>query len=745
MRLWGTRWRWLVATVGFAGLFWSAPAKADPPRIETPGNAFAPPGDDQGEAVIAYVLGRADNWGWRAAFETGLKLEATVASSRATPSLRMWTITGRFGSLPIEGELAHLLVDEEDHGRIRVVTHRGALGALDDAELDDPMQALSVVAGSGLPGSAGASQAQAVVLPGAQVSQPGWLIDPPPDLRALSNPSFYVSASLDTLNPVRDRARSGTGRIFPIDPQTTPETALVTLGNLGEEAAFLDGLVFSATNCVEPGIDADLCSPGQVAQADALGDFVYEAPDWTLDEGAMGEAFSEVNAYAHADGMSVWLEQHGLSRLGCGRGAPVGTITANFARYDDVGAMLDEGGLYTGACESLIVLHQGERDAAWDATVVRHEVAHAAIETLSPDGLGTGAGRSLGFVREAEAMNEGVADFLAAASLGWPTVGNYAFPGSARTLDQQQSCPRDLVGEPHADGMIISGALWEAYGELGEPFVIALLDAVSMMAGDASWAELTSVLRVVVAREIGEFAVPIVLSAFSDRGAIACGRVVEWEEFATTTAKAGYPPATVVVEATADSRELVTPFRPAPFQIRIDPPEDALDVHFSFSVEGVGPEQLQVFARFGEPVDFTFMDSGPGVTNVEATYNHVFSAAETIQLTAERGSIYVALANTASGWPADEDAIARLGTLEFVYGDSGETGEDSGESGDGGADGGADEGISPTGGDDGDEFGELDGSVGCACSSEGTGGKSGQAWLLLLLAGFVSRRRSKRP
>lgn len=744
MRRWGTRGRRLcLATVGFAALLATSEARADPPRIETPGNAFAPPGDDQGETVIAYALGRADNWGWRGALETGLILEAHVTSSRATPSLRLWTISGRFGGLPVAGDLAHVLVDDEDHGRIRVVTHRGALGALDHAELDDPQQAAMVVAGSGLPGSAGASQAAPIVWPGDQSSQLGWLIDPPPDLLALSNPTFFVSAGLDSVNTVRDRARSGTGRIFAIDPQTTPETALVTLDNLHGDAPFLDGLVFEATNCVEPIGDEMLCTPGQVAAADALGDFVYDAPNWIFDEGQMGEAFSEVNAYAHADAMAAWLEQHGLSKLACGRDAPAATITTNFVRYDDVGPIPDDGGIYTGACESLIVLHQGERDAAWDATVVRHEVAHAAIESLSPDGLATGEGRSIGFVREAEALNEGVADFLAAASLGWPSVGSYAFPASARSLELDLSFPRDLVGEPHADGMIVSAALWEAYMELGEPFVVAVLDTMSMLAADASWTEMATVLRVVVARQLGEFAVPVVTDAFAARG-IGAPRVVAWDDLASATTKAGHAPASIVVEATADARELVTPYRPASFQIRVDPPEGAHDVDFSFVVEGVDPSELSVFIRYGAPVEFSFMEKGPGISTVEATHTELLSLdATALHASGERGPIYLALANAAAGWPGDGDAVVRLGSLEFSYDEQGETGDDGGGGSDGGNEGLADGGDSTTGEDGSDDLGELDGSLGCACSSSRSGGGSGQSWLLLLLAGFVSRRARK--
>lgn len=739
------RGRLSVAALGFAGLLWAGPARADPPRIETPGNAFAPAGDDQGEAVIAYVLGRADTWGWRGALETGLTLEAHVTASRATPSLRLWTITGRFGSLPVDGELAHVLVDDEDHGRIRVVTHRGALGALDDAELDDPLQAASVVTGSGLPGSEGPAEAVPIVWPADQASHPGWLIDPPPDLLAGTNPSFYVSAGLDVVSAVRDGARAGTGRIFAIDPQTTPETALVTLGNLEDGASFLDGLVFSASNCVEPEGGEYLCVEGQVATADALGDFVFDAPDWVFDEGQMGDAFSEVNAYAHADAMALWLEEHGLSQLACGRGSPVGHITTNFARYDDVGVMLDEGGLYTGACESLIVLHQGERDAAWDATVVRHEVAHAAIETVSSDGLATGEGRSVGFVREAEAINEGVADFLAAASLGWPVVGSYAFPASARNLELELSCPRDLVGDPHADGMILSAALWAAYSELGEPFVVALLDTLSMMAADASWIELTNVLRVVVARELGEFAVPVVLAAFADHG-IGCSRVVAWEDLASATTKAGHAPASFVVEAMADSRELVTPYRPGSFQIRIDPPPGVESVDFGFEVEGADPADLSVFVRYGAEVEFSFMETGPGISTVEATYiDHASLDATALRVSGERGPIYLALANASPGWPNAGDAVVRLGNLEFIETDEEETGGDDDGAGEGSGDGLADGGTSSTSDPGSDDLGELDGSLGCACSSQPNHRSGfGQASLLILLWGFASGRRRKR-
>lgn len=102
---------------------------------------------------------------------------------------------------------------------------------------------------------------------------------------------------------------------------------------------------------------------------------------------------------------------------------------------------------------------------AHDATVVLHELGHAIQDDQVP-GLGTS--------HEASSMGEGFGDILGAVYFA-PLVPFHAAvvgdrarpPEGVRRVDTDLRYPEDLAGEPHADGQIWSGALWDLYRQLG--------------------------------------------------------------------------------------------------------------------------------------------------------------------------------------------------------------------------------------------------------------------------------------
>jgi hypothetical protein len=59
-------------------------------------------------------------------------------------------------------------------------------------------------------------------------------------------------------------------------------------------------------------------------------------------------------------------------------------------------------------------------------------------------------------------VHEGLADFVAAALTGDPILGEGL--GRASSLRVEVKCPEGLTGSPHADGLVVSGALWELAG-----------------------------------------------------------------------------------------------------------------------------------------------------------------------------------------------------------------------------------------------------------------------------------------
>lgn len=114
------------------------------------------------------------------------------------------------------------------------------------------------------------------------------------------------------------------------------------------------------------------------------------------------------------------------------------------------------------------VFFQGERDFAYDGDVVFHEFMHAIIATMMQNGkLNTLGLDKFGINSESGALNEGWADYFTAAFTKKPLIGKYASTDEInketglRNIDNDLSCPANIIGEIHNDSLIWSGALWE--------------------------------------------------------------------------------------------------------------------------------------------------------------------------------------------------------------------------------------------------------------------------------------------
>lgn len=112
------------------------------------------------------------------------------------------------------------------------------------------------------------------------------------------------------------------------------------------------------------------------------------------------------------------------------------------------------------------VFFQGNKDFAYDGDVVFHEFMHAITNTL------VGKLNSLGIDHwgihsETGALNEGWADYFAASMANSPSIGRYASSNglfdetSLRNINNDFSCPENIIGEVHNDSQIWSAALWE--------------------------------------------------------------------------------------------------------------------------------------------------------------------------------------------------------------------------------------------------------------------------------------------
>jgi hypothetical protein len=160
-----------------------------------------------------------------------------------------------------------------------------------------------------------------------------------------------------------------------------------------------------------------------------------------------------------------------------------------------------------------VVLGDGGVDDAEDADIILHETAHALHDALVP-GFGNGDTRAIG---------EGFADFWAASLTGEPCIGDWDAtsysPPCLRRADEPATWPATLNGQPHHDGAIWSGLLWDLRGRLGRVDTERLALAALLEQGTAtSWTEaarglLRAAERVGLGDRLAE-----VRSAIADRG-----------------------------------------------------------------------------------------------------------------------------------------------------------------------------------------------------------------------------------
>lgn len=167
--------------------------------------------------------------------------------------------------------------------------------------------------------------------------------------------------------------------------------------------------------------------------------------------------FDEVNVYYHLNRAHAYFKRFGFDKLDRPLLAAV--------HYGDG---LDNA--YWAPWAEAILIGDGERynDLAQEEAVIYHEYAHAVVYQIVRLG---GA--------EGPALNEGQADYFAAALSSDPVIGEYVVKKAnrpyLRTLANRKQYPQDLAHEPHDDGEIWGGALCDLRRKLGGEVADALV------------------------------------------------------------------------------------------------------------------------------------------------------------------------------------------------------------------------------------------------------------------------------
>ena len=200
----------------------------------------------------------------------------------------------------------------------------------------------------------------------------------------------------------------------------------------------------------------------------------------------------------------------GASRCGAGVPPSAQRLAQVRAKLDEARALLEPVGLWAGApvialdarpdgwgaltvvdaAAEGLVDHAGRPAILFstgteaDLDVLLHELTHVWMRTRGAndarwrleDGRAT---------HQSALVHEGIADFVTAALTGDPIIAEgLPAPYSIRPVAR---CPDGLTGQPHADSLIVSNALWELGGAGKSPTTMSeVLAAVARSAVDGS-------------------------------------------------------------------------------------------------------------------------------------------------------------------------------------------------------------------------------------------------------------------
>ncbi len=315
-----------------------------------------------------------------------------------------------------------------------------------------------------------------------------------------------------------DAARAaGETLAYRSNPVASPSLERVALPLLPTGAMTLTAPELRARSCVDRAtvknigsVAVHVCELVELASADGEGNFLVTPPS---DPGAV-HAFSETQAFFHAATAASyfgdllpkpieviasakwppgWLDGS-REQLGCAT-CPLDPMANAFYAPADPAAPSSVSTVF-GVDRDAIFLGLGStRSYAVDGDIVHHEWAHAVLQhTIGL--VATPKLDSQGVSFAPAAANEALADYFAATISGDGRIGEYASQdsaggeGSARSLDGDARCPDAIVGEAHADSVVLSQALWTA-----RPDDRALLAALAAApSGDVDYDELGALL-----------------------------------------------------------------------------------------------------------------------------------------------------------------------------------------------------------------------------------------------------------
>jgi hypothetical protein len=321
-----------------------------------------------------------------------------------------------------------------------------------------------------------------------------------------------VDAASGAVIEVHDLSRRALGRAYEENPAVS-DVIEVTLTDLAGDQTVMDGTYAVVESTV---FDDGVYDEAHLAVADLDGNFLYD-PDPDADD----DPFVEVHAYHHV----TELSHHFMDTHGHTFDAPI-HVTTNY-RESANGTYNNAYMTMNGSGDTMLVFGQGYVDFAYDADVIAHEFGHGLIYDLAAFGLEFIAFDEYGWNVVPDAIHEGFADYWAATYFGNSVVGEYY---GGRDLENDNSCPGDLVGESHEDGKILGGAGWDLHeivgAEAADQVVYGMLAGLSSSPSFAEVGELMIALSTELVDDglVDGADITALQEALDERGVTRCGR-----------------------------------------------------------------------------------------------------------------------------------------------------------------------------------------------------------------------------
>ncbi|WP_156338631.1 hypothetical protein [Chondromyces crocatus] len=294
-------------------------------------------------------------------------------------------------------------------------------------------------------------------------------------------------------------AHHALGRVYPINPISTPNTQDLTLSLLDtSNPQRLNGW---NGNLAVANYSGGSPSNGTMTATQTLGpnsgaDFLYDPPN---DPQSSTDAFAQVNTFYHLTrARQFFADQLGVNMSPSSwRVYAIANVLEDNAYYFENAFFSSQG--FNG-WPNLIALGQASNvDFAVDSDVFIHEFGHYVTHNaIDYNGSQIAFHPQYGLTPWSGSIDEGISDYFACSINGDKVLGEASLGSYARDLsDTSKRCPDDTVGEVHFDGEIIGSVSWSLHSAFDAAVADQLVwGAISLLNHGSSFSDFARGLKV---------------------------------------------------------------------------------------------------------------------------------------------------------------------------------------------------------------------------------------------------------